>query len=118
MTHKCIFLVVELGNFSQEHLLAVTNSHEGNIFVDPQTTLNITEYVTKLFPKFGSAQAAGVATMYEGLGNNVDQASLAIGECAYVPSMYLPPDFDGSIQQYSSALLIFCLTHSQSKVGR
>jgi hypothetical protein len=96
----------------------VTNTHEGNIFVDPQTTLNVTDYVTKLFPKFGSTQATEAMTMYEGLGNNVDQASLAMGECAYVPSIYLYLDFDGSIQQYSFALHIFCLTHSQSKLGR
>jgi len=47
-------------------------------------TLDIADYVSNLFPYFGPAQAAGVATMYQNLGSNVEQAILVFGECTYV----------------------------------
>jgi hypothetical protein len=62
----------------------MTNSHEGNIFVNQSTTLDIADYVKTLFPNFGSAQVAGAVTMYQNQGSNVDQANLVMGECTCV----------------------------------
>jgi hypothetical protein len=49
--------------------------------------LDFTDYLSELFPNFGTVQTAGAMMMYEGLGNDTEQATLAFGECAYVPSI-------------------------------
>jgi hypothetical protein len=59
----------------------VTNSHEGNIFVNQSTTLDVADYVKALFPNFGSTQVAGAVRLYQNHGSHVDQANLVMGEC-------------------------------------
>ncbi|OJA14239.1 hypothetical protein AZE42_11558, partial [Rhizopogon vesiculosus] len=46
-------------------------------------TLDVAHYVSELFPNFGPAQVAGAVMMYRDRGNNVNQANLVMGECAY-----------------------------------
>ncbi|OAX44700.1 alpha/beta-hydrolase, partial [Rhizopogon vinicolor AM-OR11-026] len=78
------------GRLNGERLLAVTNAHEGDLFVNQRMLLPLTEYIKRLFPHFGSAQAAGTAMMYQGLGSNIEQANLAMGEAMFVcPAYYL-----------------------------
>ncbi|KAG1779477.1 Alpha/Beta hydrolase protein [Suillus placidus] len=82
------------GRLNGNHLLAVTNSHEGNLFVNQSTTLDVAAYVKTLFPNIGSIQAAGAATLYQNYGSNVDQANLVMGESIFVcPTYYLLPAF-------------------------
>ncbi|KAG1739930.1 Alpha/Beta hydrolase protein [Suillus paluster] len=78
------------GRLNGNCLLAITNSHEGNLFVNQSTTLDIADYVKTLFPDFGSAQAAAAVKMYQNQGSNVNQANLVIGESTFVcPTYYL-----------------------------
>ncbi|KAG0695775.1 Alpha/Beta hydrolase protein [Suillus ampliporus] len=87
-------VTISKGRLNGNHLLAVTNSHEGNVFVNQSMTLDIADYVKTLFPNFGSAQAAGAVMMYQNQGSNVDQAILAIGESIFVcPTYYLVKAF-------------------------
>jgi hypothetical protein len=74
----------------------MTNSHEGNIFVDQSTTLDVADYVKTLFPNFGSAEVAGAVTLYQNYGSNVNQANLVMGECMCIfEAMTNAPDFMG-----------------------
>ncbi|KAG0700092.1 Alpha/Beta hydrolase protein [Suillus ampliporus] len=83
-------VTISKGRLNAKHLLAVTNSHEGNVLVDQSTTLDIAHYVKMYFPNFGSAQVAGAAMMYQNQESNVDQANLAISESIFVcPTYYL-----------------------------
>ncbi|KAG2342022.1 alpha/beta-hydrolase [Suillus weaverae] len=83
-------VTISRGRLNGNHLLAISNSHEGNIFVDQSTTLDIADYVKMLFPTFGSAQIAGAVTMYQNQGSNVNQANLVMGESIFVcPTYYL-----------------------------
>ncbi|KAG2147943.1 Alpha/Beta hydrolase protein [Suillus clintonianus] len=83
-------VTISKGRLNGNYLLAVTNSHEGNIFVDQSTTMDVTDYVKTLFPNFGSAQAAGAVTMYQDQGSNANQANLVMGESIFVcPTYYL-----------------------------
>ncbi|KAG2111829.1 Alpha/Beta hydrolase protein [Suillus clintonianus] len=81
-------VTISKGRLNGNHLLAMTNSHEGNIFVDQSTTLDVADYVKMLFPNFGSAQAAGAVTMYQDQGSNVNQANLVMGESIFVCPTY------------------------------
>ncbi|KAG0708779.1 Alpha/Beta hydrolase protein [Suillus ampliporus] len=83
-------VTISKGRLNGNYLLSVTNSHEGNNFVNQSTTLDIADYVITLFPNFGSAQAAGAVMMYQNQGSNVNQANLAMGESIFVcPTYYL-----------------------------
>jgi carboxylesterase type B len=78
------------GRLNGNYLFAMTNSHEGNIFVDQSTTLDVADYVKTLFPNFGSAEVAGAVTLYQNYGSNVNQANLVMGESIFVcPTYYL-----------------------------
>ncbi|KAJ3970094.1 Alpha/Beta hydrolase protein [Lentinula raphanica] len=62
-------------------LLSITNSNEGNIFVnqtDPIT--NVSLYAGTLFPTFGSQQAQEIAQLYKDLGTPLQQDNLIMGE--------------------------------------
>lgn len=81
---------IRKGRLNGNYLLAVTNSHEGNNFVNQSTALDVADYVKTLFPNIGSVQAAGAVTMYQNYGSNVNQANLVMGESIFVcPTYYL-----------------------------
>ncbi|KAJ7149765.1 alpha beta-hydrolase [Mycena crocata] len=74
-----------------EALLSMTNSFEGNLFVDQSTadTANATQYSLDLFPNFGPAQAARVGALYAGLGTPIFQTSAVQGESIFICPTYL-----------------------------
>ncbi|CCM01825.1 uncharacterized protein FIBRA_03893 [Fibroporia radiculosa] len=78
------------GRLNGEVLLAVTNAHEGNIFVDQSLTMDISDYVSTVFPDVQPWQAAMATPLYQGLGTNVEQANYAMGESIFIcPTYYL-----------------------------
>ncbi|KIJ61015.1 hypothetical protein HYDPIDRAFT_177203 [Hydnomerulius pinastri MD-312] len=78
------------GRHNGEALLSVTNEFEGTVFVDQKTTLDISQYVTQLFPNLELWQAALATPLYDHLGTAAQQASLAMGESIFVcPTYYL-----------------------------
>ncbi|KAG1843467.1 Alpha/Beta hydrolase protein [Suillus subalutaceus] len=83
-------VTISKGRLNGNNLLSMTNSHEGNNFVDQSMTLDVADYVKALFPNFGPAQVAGAVTMYQNYGSNVNQANLVMGESIFVcPTYYL-----------------------------
>jgi hypothetical protein len=92
----------------QNSLLAVVNTHEGNILVDQSTTMNVTDFIRTIFPNFGPAQINGAAMMYQNMGSNVDQANLVMGECAYVLWLTRPaPDFMSGFSNVRLSYLLY-----------
>ncbi|KAF9224462.1 alpha/beta-hydrolase [Gyrodon lividus] len=83
-------VTISKGRLNGEALLAVTNTHEGNVMVNQSITMNISQYVSTLFPNIQPSQAALATPLYQNLGTNVDQANYAMGESIFVcPSYYL-----------------------------
>ncbi|KAF4596828.1 hypothetical protein EYR40_007483 [Pleurotus pulmonarius] len=73
-------------------LLAVTNAHEGNNFVDQSTAAKVAaeDYVLQLFPDLGAANAATVARLYAGIGAPIDQVNAIMGESIFIcPSYFM-----------------------------
>ena len=72
----------------QGSLLSVTNTFEGTIFVDQNTsaTVQVADYVSQLFPNFGNPEINAAAAQYAGLGTNIFQVDAIMGECKY-PSL-------------------------------
>lgn len=68
---------------SQKALLTMTNTREGDSFVDQRTAATVTAagYTLRLFPNMGTANAAAVAKLYAGVGTPIDQANAIMGEC-------------------------------------
>ncbi|KAF4597014.1 hypothetical protein EYR40_007464 [Pleurotus pulmonarius] len=71
--------------------LAVTNRHEGDLFVNPNaitsSAMDAAQYASLLYPRIGSAQAALAGRLYAGVGSPVEQANAIMGEC---PCVHLP----------------------------
>jgi cholinesterase len=67
----------------QEIIYSVTNTFEGALFVDQSTasTVQIPEYISQLFPAFGSKEIEATQAQYAGLGSNIFQAVAIMGEC-------------------------------------
>ncbi|KAG5221457.1 alpha/beta-hydrolase [Salix suchowensis] len=80
-------------------LLAVTNTHEGNSFVNQSTaaTVRAADYALRLFPNIGVANAATVAGLYAGVGAPIDQANAIMGESIFIcPTYYMLNAFPGT----------------------
>ncbi|KAJ7149788.1 Alpha/Beta hydrolase protein [Mycena crocata] len=75
-------------NVNGEALLAVTNTFEGTIFVNQNTTLTPAEYACQLFPNFGQAQAAEAGARYAGLGTSLFQDNAIQGESIFICPTY------------------------------
>ncbi|CCM06438.1 uncharacterized protein FIBRA_08700 [Fibroporia radiculosa] len=83
-------VTIARGRLNTEVFLAVTNVHEGNILVNKSLTMNVSDYVSTLFPDVEPWQAALTTPLYQDLGTNVEQASYAMGESIFVcPTYYL-----------------------------
>lgn len=68
--------------FLKQILLAVTNQNEGNIFVDANETLTITDYISQLFPNMSSLSVQQAALIYqENYGTALEQAIMVMGDC-------------------------------------
>ncbi|KAF7327340.1 Carboxylic ester hydrolase [Mycena kentingensis (nom. inval.)] len=86
------------GKVNGQVLLSVTNSFEGDIFVDQTTgpTANATQYALNLFPNLTPAQAARAGQLYAGLGTQLFQESAIQGESIFVcPTYYMLRAFPG-----------------------
>ena len=53
------------------------------MFVDQNTsaTIQVVDYVSQLFPKFGLQESEAAAAQYAGLGSNTFQVNAIMGEC-------------------------------------
>ncbi|KAG9225175.1 hypothetical protein CCMSSC00406_0007414 [Pleurotus cornucopiae] len=71
-------------------LLAMTNTHEGNNFVNQSTAAKVAagDYVLRLFPDLGSVNAATVARLYAGIGAPIDQVNAIMGESIFICPTY------------------------------
>ena len=69
--------------FSQQVLLAVGNQNEGNIFVNANETLTITDYVSQLFPDMTHLQVHEAAYIYRDYGTAFEQAIMVMGDCEF-----------------------------------
>ena len=67
----------------QGSLLSFTNTFEGNMFVDQNTsaTVQVADYVSQLFPNFSARETNAAVTQYAGLGTNIFQVNAIMGEC-------------------------------------
>ncbi|KAF7335495.1 Carboxylic ester hydrolase [Mycena venus] len=81
-----------------EALLSVTNTFEGDDFVNQNTgaTANATQYALDLFPDFGPAQADKVGQLYAGLGTPLFQENAIQGESIFIcPTYFILGAFRG-----------------------
>ncbi|KAL0572192.1 hypothetical protein V5O48_009774 [Marasmius crinis-equi] len=82
------------GKLNGEALLTVALTNEGVRFVNQSASVNASRVARELFPKFESKEAAAVAKQYEGLGTEVEQATLVLGESTFVcPTYFLTEAF-------------------------
>ncbi|KAG2017587.1 carotenoid ester lipase [Coprinopsis cinerea AmutBmut pab1-1] len=85
------------GRLNGKRLLAVTNTHEGRMFVNPNATWLETEnYASQLFPLFGPSQASAAAIVYRSFSSDYDKASAIMGESIFTcPTYFLLEAFKG-----------------------
>ncbi|KAJ6463178.1 Alpha/Beta hydrolase protein [Mycena vulgaris] len=84
------------GKVNGEALLAVTNTFEGTIFVDQNTTVTAAQYSLNLFPGFGTAQAETVGELYADVGNQLFQVDAVQAESIFIcPTYYILNAFQG-----------------------
>ncbi|KAJ7132402.1 Alpha/Beta hydrolase protein [Mycena epipterygia] len=76
------------GELNGDILLSVTNSHEGNIFVNQSVEYEVAQYVRELFPLFGAKESASVASVYQSLGSPLDQVNAIMGESIFICPTY------------------------------
>ncbi len=63
-------------------LLSFTNSNEGFIYVNQNSTLSVANYIAQLFPLLGQKDIDAAASQYAGLGTPIEQATAIMGEGA------------------------------------
>ncbi|KAL0065737.1 hypothetical protein AAF712_007220 [Marasmius tenuissimus] len=105
------------GKLNGEALLVVHNTDEGEHFVNQTAPpFNASQYVTELFPKLTPQEAAKVAELYAGLGSDLIQENLIMGESiiicptyffanafsnrTYMGEFAIPPPFHGQDLSY------------------
>ncbi|KAJ7275934.1 alpha beta-hydrolase [Mycena rebaudengoi] len=96
------------GKVNGKALLAVTNTFEGDIFVDPSdpTTRNISEYAMALYPRLRPAQAEKVGALYAMFGTPLSQSAALFGETVFMcPTYSLLRAFPGSAFKAEFAIL-------------
>ncbi|KAL0566001.1 hypothetical protein V5O48_016020, partial [Marasmius crinis-equi] len=77
------------GKLNGDALLAVGNTNEGVLFVNQTAPANVSQFARDLFPKFGPREADAVIQQYKGLGTELDQENLVLGEAIFVCPTYL-----------------------------
>ncbi|GLB44902.1 putative type-B carboxylesterase lipase family protein [Lyophyllum shimeji] len=81
-----------------EIVLAVTNTFEGALFIDPKTPadVDVPNYVAQLFPNFSAKEVAAAAAQYRDVGSPVFQVTAVMGEAIFIcPSYFLLRAFGG-----------------------
>ncbi|KAG9225201.1 hypothetical protein CCMSSC00406_0007032 [Pleurotus cornucopiae] len=87
------------GRVNGKALLTMTNTREGDSFVDQRTaaTVTVAGYTLRLFPNMGTANAAAVAKLYAGVSTPIDQANAIMGESIFVcPTYFMLNAFPGA----------------------
>ncbi|KAF9064188.1 Alpha/Beta hydrolase protein [Rhodocollybia butyracea] len=85
------------GKVNGKALLSITNTNEGNIFVNQADPMNASIYASTLFPKFGPQQAEQTAQLYADLGTPLVQNNLIMGDSIFIcPTFYLLSAFPKS----------------------
>ncbi|PFH46775.1 hypothetical protein AMATHDRAFT_50801 [Amanita thiersii Skay4041] len=74
-----------------EALLAVTNTNEGDSFVNHNIVdaMSTADYIAQLFPHFGQAEIDRAVRQYAGLGTNIERAAAIFGEAILICPSYL-----------------------------
>ncbi|KAF8630785.1 hypothetical protein AX15_002716 [Amanita polypyramis BW_CC] len=80
-------LSLRSGKVNGEMLLAFTNSHEGNTFVNQNTT-DVANFVAQLFPLFDAKAIDAVVAKYSRLGSPVNQAILIFEDATFLCPTY------------------------------
>ncbi|KAJ7051977.1 Alpha/Beta hydrolase protein [Mycena amicta] len=91
-------LALAEGKVNGKALLSVTNTFEGNDFVNQNMVAmaNATQYALDLFPSFGPAEAHKVGQLYSGLGTQLFQENAIQGESIFIcPTYYILNAFRG-----------------------
>ncbi|TEB27125.1 alpha/beta-hydrolase [Coprinellus micaceus] len=86
------------GRLNSEHVLAVVNTYEGRMFVDPETrgSVDVRDYLPKLFPMFRGNQIHLALTLYENLGDPFEQVIQIMGDAIFVcPTYYILKSLKG-----------------------
>ncbi|KAF8622796.1 hypothetical protein AX15_006726 [Amanita polypyramis BW_CC] len=98
-------LALQAGRVNGKMLLSITNSHEGDIFVN-QSTTNITHYVAQLFPLFGEKEIRAVVREYSGFGSPANQTNAIMGDAIFVcPTYSLMRAFPGTAFKVVAVIL-------------
>ncbi|KAG7095880.1 hypothetical protein E1B28_006569 [Marasmius oreades] len=86
------------GKVNGQTLYVVSNSHEGDMYVNNATTpLSAGSFASQLFPTLKSKQMAEIDSMYKDLGSPLDQENLLVGESLFIcPSYFLLEAFKGA----------------------
>ncbi|KAJ8496644.1 hypothetical protein ONZ45_g12373 [Pleurotus djamor] len=80
-------------------LLVLYNSNEGDMFIDPSTTLTAAQHSALSFPALGPNERATISRLYEGLGTTLQQVMRARGEAIFdCPAHYLLNALPGAYQ--------------------
>ncbi|KAH0833389.1 Alpha/Beta hydrolase protein [Lanmaoa asiatica] len=88
--------IFQMLTFLKQVLLSVCNQNEGNVFVNVNETLTITDYISQLFPDMTSLQVQEAASVYEDYGTPLEQAITVMGDSIFVcPTYYLLQAFAG-----------------------
>ncbi|KAF5353757.1 hypothetical protein D9757_012936, partial [Collybiopsis confluens] len=79
------------GKVNGNAFLAVTNAHEGDIFVDQSNPItNVSLYTSLLFSQLPATQVQTAAKLYQNLGTPVQQDDLIMGETIFIcPTYYM-----------------------------
>ncbi|KAJ8083136.1 hypothetical protein AAF712_007218 [Marasmius tenuissimus] len=105
------------GKVNGKALLAFYNADEGLLFVNQTAPpLNASQYAAELFPKLTSQDVATVAKLYAGLGSDLQQENLIVGEAMFVcPSHFLANGFDAR-STYMGEFAVPPATHAQDVI--
>ncbi|KAJ7217431.1 alpha beta-hydrolase [Mycena rebaudengoi] len=78
------------GKVNGQALLAVTNTLEGSVFVDPSipATRNVSEYAMALYPNLVPAQADKIRALYIESGTPLSQSAAVYGDSVFICPTY------------------------------
>ncbi|KAJ6585078.1 alpha beta-hydrolase [Mycena capillaripes] len=104
------------GKLNGDIVLSVTNTNEGNIFVDQTATYDVAEYVRNLFPLVGVKESNAAASIYGSLGSPLDQVNAIMAESIFKCPTYLLLDaFPG--ESYKGQYAIPPALHGQDIIN-
>ncbi|KAF5342611.1 hypothetical protein D9611_001408 [Ephemerocybe angulata] len=78
---------IQQKKINKANILALTNSNEGTLFVNPNVT-SIEDYIAALLPTLPSEQVKTAASQYSGSGSAAEQAASVYGESLFICPTY------------------------------